>query len=168
MFWKLQNDTLFAISLIFMISIREYSHDQTLNTERWLDNVRYKSLTSAFVTVNHTFLRFALDITKIKVGAISDTHQFLAADWVIKFKVDSTLRIVSTISSRDVVFVDFLSWQLHDILQEVMHISEKFIENAFPIFWIDKIFDFHLFEFAATENKIAWRNFITEGFSLLS
>ena len=64
--------------------------------------------------------------------------------------------------------MNLISWKFNDILQEVMHIGEKFIKDTFPIFRINEIFNFHLFELAATENKVTWRNFITEGFTLLS
>ena len=46
--------------------------------------------------------------------------------------------------------------------------SAHFFEIFFPGVWRDEIFDFHLGAFTVAENKIAWADFVSEGFALLS
>ena len=44
---------------------------------------------------------------------------------------------------------------------------EELSERRFPGIWTDKIFNLHLGTFAVAKNKVAGRDFVAEGLSLL-
>src|SRR3989344_6062169 len=54
-----------------------------------------------------------------------------------------------------------------DAFHPVEHFTSPIFKIFFPIFGTDKIFNFHLFKFAKSENEISWCNFITESFTYL-
>ena len=40
--------------------------------------------------------------------------------------------------------------------KEIMNIMKKFVEFFFPLIWMNKVFNLHLFKFTTTEDKITW------------
>ena len=48
-----------------------------------------------------------------------------------------------------------------------MNISQKRIERFLPFGWINKVFNFHLFEFATAKYEVTWADFVTKCLALL-
>ena len=127
-----------------------------------------KCLISLFVAIFHGFAGFSCNICKVKIGAIGKTHEFLFAVWIIKHEINGALGVVGAVFCWNFVLVDVFRFKSGDIGQEIMLKGAHFFKVFFPSVGFDKIFDFHLIAFAVAENEVAWADFISERFSLLS
>ena len=167
-FWEFQNDAFFAINIIFGVSGSKHCHDETFNAETWLNDVRNESFAGVFVAIFHIFARFALNIPKVKIGAIGDTHELFATDWVVKFDIDGAFRIMGAVFWRDLEVVDHGARQAHFVFKKIVASFVQFFEVFFPGGWVDEIFDFHLFKFAGAKDEIARADFVAKSLTLLS
>src|ERR1700735_4888414 len=100
-------------------------------------------------------------ILQIKIGAVCKTIELFLAKRKIKFKVDRALRIVGQITRRYLELVHMTRIKAN-ILHPGMHFSAEIFKGFFPVAWLHKIFDLHLFKLAGTKKEISWSDLITK------
>src|SRR3989344_953401 len=120
---------------------------------------------------DHPLTRFFIKIIQfvileVEVSAISQAPKLSsAAKWVIKYKIDGSLRIMRPVILWNIFLLNFLYAQ---VARKLMHFFPPHFKILFPIFLFYKVLYLHLFKLARTEYEIAWRDFVPEGLAYLS
>ncbi len=105
---EFQYDAFVTINVVFGVGGGEDSHNESLNTKAWLNNVGNESFLSALVAIFHVFARFAGDIAEVKIGTIGNAHEFFATNWIIKFNINGTFGIMGAVLRRHFEVVNFV------------------------------------------------------------
>ena len=129
--------------------------------------MRHNLFVRALHAVFHAFAAHLLDIHQVKVGAVGNAHQLLAANCKVVFNVDRLLAVMRPILGRYIKLVDVLLSKAQ-LSQELVRAGQQLVKGRLPLTWVHKIFNLHLLELAGPEHKVARRDFITKGLALLS
>src|SRR3989344_654680 len=138
--------TSLSAEIIFRVGTREKREDGTINTEGRLDDMWEKTFSRFIIEIRKIDTRCLLMRSEIEIGAVRKAIEFFAAKRKIEFKINRALRIVRAIVRSDFEFVYCIARDSHGLIKRMYLLSPLF--KAFlPLSGVNKVFDFHLFEF---------------------
>lgn len=159
---KLENSAVVAFFVFFYgVSITKDGKEEPAETHRSLENPRDVFFASYGVGIVEVGAGEFLVLGKVVIAAVVNTHELIvAATWVVVFNIPSVFSV------EDEVFV-LVPVQVFFFDTEAEEPAPLFLLDALVVVFVfarfDEILRVGLFEFAAAEEEITGRDFITEG-----
>ena len=161
---KLENSAVVAFFVfLYGVSIAEDGEEEPAETHRGLKNPRDVFFVSYGVGIVEVGTREFFVLREVVIATVVNTHELIvAATWVVVFNIPSVFGV------EDEVFV-LVPMEVFFFDTEAEEPVPLFLLDALVILFIltrfDEILRVGLFELAATEEKVAGGDFVTEGFA---
>jgi len=162
-----KNDTdviLGGVYHFFVIRITKEGKEDTVSTKRGLDDIGNISFVGLGIEIVERVAAYVGVLCKVIVGSVGNAPKLAPAEREEEFKVSRCLgveaKLVLIVVTKTEVF------RLHaEIIKEVAAITSPEVEPFQVGTGLAEEFQFHLFEFADTENEVAGCDLVTEGFT---
>ncbi len=161
---KLENSAVVAFFVFFYgVGITKNSKEEPAETHRSLENPRDVFFVSYGVGIVEVGAGEFLVLREVVIATVVNTHELIvAATWVVVFNIPSVFGV------EDEVFV-LVPMEVFFFDTEAEEPVPLFLLDALVIILVfagfDEILCVGLFELAATEEKVAGGDFVTEGFA---
>ena len=158
----MEHGTFVVFELFNFVSVAEKHEEQTFHTERRFHHVRDVALVLDRVNVFLLDLGFVLVLRQVVVRTACDTPEFAPTEREFVFDVGGTVGVV-----RKFFLGMFAEAELFLVHAEVVHepveavLAPEVVPVKFGARFAEE-FEFHLFEFAGTEDEVTRSDFVTE------